>query len=103
MWTLSTAWTFPGTAPPDRIEAIGERGSVELEVGAHIRQYGAVTRQIDLGDVPDDALYAELSYFVECVRSAKPPDVVTLRDAIDGLAAAEAAMASLHTGTMVRP
>ena len=31
---LRTAWTFPdGDLPPDRLEAVGDRGSVELTVG----------------------------------------------------------------------
>jgi predicted dehydrogenase len=102
VWRLATAWTFPGQAPPDRIEVIGEQGSVEMEVGAHIRQYGAVTRQIDLAVAPDDALHAELSYFVRCIRSPQPQGVVTLNDAIGGLRVAEAAMASLAAGTVVR-
>jgi predicted dehydrogenase len=103
VWRLATAWTFPGAAPPDRIEVIGERGSVELEVGAHIRRYGAVNAQIDLAAPADDPLQAELSYFVQCIRSAERPSVVTLRDALTGLGAAEAAIASLRTGGPARP
>jgi predicted dehydrogenase len=103
-WHLATAWTFPGEAPADRIEVVGERGSVELEVGSHIRQHGAVTRQIDLPQVAlDEPLRIELRYFVHCIRSAERPRVVTLRDAITGLAVAEAAIASLQTGAGVRP
>jgi len=103
VWRLATAWTFPGEAPPDCIEVIGERGSVELEVGAHIRQYGSVTRKIDL-DSPAlaDPLRAELSYFIHCIRSAERPEVVTLRDAVAGLRIADATISALRTGTAVR-
>ncbi|MBX6321013.1 MAG: Gfo/Idh/MocA family oxidoreductase [Rhodospirillaceae bacterium] len=101
VWQLATAWTFPGTAPPDRLEVIGERGSVELEVGAGIRQRGAVSRDIEAG--PEDALRAELACFAGCIRAGTRPQRVTLADARAGLAVAEAAMRSLATGAAVRP
>ena len=103
MWRLQTAWTFPGEAPPDRIEVIGEQGSVELEVGASIRQYGATSGQIDLRAASEDPLHAELSHFVQSIRSAEPQQIITLREAIDGLSAAAAVIASLETGKVVRP
>ncbi len=100
VWQLATAWTFPGKAPPDRLEVIGERGSVELEVGTGIRQRGAVSREI--APEPEDALRAELAYFVDCIRSGRRPQRVTLAEALAGLAAAEAALRSLATGAAVR-
>src|SRR5262249_3954050 len=37
---LRTAWTFPGgELPPDRLEAVGEHGSVELVVGRALAVY----------------------------------------------------------------
>lgn len=102
LWQLTTAWTFPGEAPPDRLEVIGEAGSVELEVGGRLLQYGAATWTLAL-DGPDDALHAELSYFTACIRRGERPRAVTLAEAITGLMVAEAAMASLKSGEAVRP
>jgi predicted dehydrogenase len=103
-WHLSTAWTYPAPdVPPDRLEVVGTLGGVELEVGARLRQYGAKAHTIDLRTTPDDALQAELACFVGCIRSGERPRVVTLRDAWHGLAAAEAALASLESGEVVRP
>jgi predicted dehydrogenase len=104
IWHLTTAWTFPTEeTPPDRIEVIGERGSVELDVGGQIRQYGKVSRRIDLaGPSLDDALQAELSCFAEAIRSGERPRIVTMRDACTGLAVADAVLESLRTGTLVR-
>jgi predicted dehydrogenase len=100
VWQLATAWTFPGTAPPDRIEVIGARGSVELEVGAVIRQHGAATRRIDIAD--GDPLRTELAAFIACIRERRRPDAVTLREAIAGLAVADAAIESLRRGAPVQ-
>jgi predicted dehydrogenase len=105
VWRLSTAWTFPAAScPPDRIEVIGEQGSVELEVGAAIRAFGSEPRLIDIsGADPDQPLKAELSYFIECIRSGTEPQVVTLADAVAGLETADAVLASLASGERVRP
>lgn len=104
IWRLATAWTFPGLAPPDRIEVVGERGSVELEAGHHIRQFGAVSRRIELDGLDlDEALLMELSYFLRCIRRGELPQIVTLREAINGLSFATAAIESLQTGTTARP
>lgn len=104
IWRLATAWTFPGQAPPDRIEVVGECGSVELESGHHIRQYGTANRRIDLAASDlDAALQAELSCFLACIRRGEAPRTVTLRDAITGLSVAKAAITSLQVGTVVRP
>ena len=104
VWRLSTAWVFPtGSCPPDRIEVIGERGSVELEVGGAIRLYATAPWESDLSKVdPDQPLATELAYFVECIRSHQPPETVTLADALAGLATAEAVLASLRTGEIFR-
>lgn len=103
IWRLATAWTFPGQSPPDRIEVVGERGSVELEAGHHIRQYGTISRRLDLSGLDlDEALRAELSYFLQCIRGRERPRVVTLQDAVVGLSVAKAAMTSLQTQAIVR-
>lgn len=90
-WHLHASWTFAGTAtPPDRVEIVGEMGSVELESNAYIRQFGAKSTMIDLTAIPEDPLAEELAYFVHCIRAGKMPEVVTMADAADGLAIADA-------------
>lgn len=100
VWSLATSWTYPGEAAPDRIEIVGERGGIDFETGAYIRQYGDSPRHIDLsGDGPDDSLLQEVSYFVSCIRSGTRPTIVTSRDALAGLRIAEAALTSLRKET----
>jgi predicted dehydrogenase len=94
-WHLHASWTFAGTAtPPDRVEIVGVNGSVELESNASIRQFGAKSDVIDLASIPEDPLAEEIAYFVDCIRSGKMPEVVTLADAADGLAIADAVIAA---------
>ena len=102
-WHLDAAWTFPGTAtPPDRIELIGANGSVEYEAGRYIRRFGAENADIDLTAIPEDPLAEELAYFLDCVRAGTAPETVTLRDACEGLAIAEAVLASIASGKLER-
>lgn len=103
MWHISNAWTYPTLdAPPDRVEIVGERGSVEMELDACIRVFGAKRRMIDLRKEPeDDMLRTEISHFAACIRSGKRPDVVTLQDARSGLAAVDAILESLKSGKVV--
>jgi predicted dehydrogenase len=104
VWRLTTAWTFPTTAPPaDRIEVIGERGSVELEAGVAIRVCGAAPLVIDIGAAdPDQPHTAELAHFVACIRTPTKPETVTLADAVAGLRVADAVLASLQSGAPSR-
>ena len=102
-WHLASSWTFPGPCPPDRLEVVGEAGGVELEVGGFLRSYGAREERIDVsGEAWDDSLKEEQAYFLDLIRAGRRPTVVTLADAIAGLAAAEAAIASLKRGGAVR-
>ena len=104
MWHISNAWTQPTIhGPPDRLEVVCENGSVELELDAFIRIFGAKHREINLREQPvDDMLSTELSYFIGCIRTGEKPTIVTLDDARQGLLAAEAVMESLQTGKLVR-
>ena len=99
-WRLATAWTFPSSSPPpDRLEVVGERGSVELEAGNEIRCYGSSPRRIDVsGESEDQPLEAELRYFIDCIRTGRKPEIVTLNDAITGLSVADAVIRSLTSG-----
>lgn len=102
-WSVATAWTYPGEAAPDRLEIVGERGGIDFEAGAFLRQYGAVSRNFDhAAQAPDDSLFTEVSYFVHCIRTGKRPEIVTPCDARTGLLIAEAAIASLQKGGIIR-
>lgn len=103
MWHISNSWTQPTLeGPRDRLEIVCQNGSVELELDEFIRIFGRKRREINLRERPaDDMLRTELSYFVNCIRTAGKPTIVTLDDARQGLLAAEAIMESLHTGKLV--
>ena len=105
MWHISNAWTFPTLeAPADRIEVVGERGAVEMELGRYIRVFGSKFREIELPlAAEDNMLRSELTYFTACIADGRKPEVVTLEDARLGLVAADAILESLRTGAVVRP
>jgi predicted dehydrogenase len=85
------------------MEVIGTRGSVELDHGVEIRQYGDVARRVDIADASlGDALRAEQVAFIEGIRTGRRPRDVTMRDACAGLALADAILESLRSGTPVR-
>jgi predicted dehydrogenase len=94
-WHLHASWTFAGPAtPPDRVEIVGEKGSVELEGGTAIRQFGAESRLIDLAAIPEDPLADEIAHFVQCIRSGEKPTVVTMADAVAAIGIADAVIAA---------
>lgn len=103
MWHISNAWTVPTTdIPPDRVEIVCERGSVEMELGIAIRVFGKAPREIDLrSEPPDDMLATELTAFIDGVRRGAHPGVVTLNDARNGLRATDAILRSLATNGVV--
>ncbi|MCB1499786.1 MAG: Gfo/Idh/MocA family oxidoreductase [Bauldia sp.] len=102
LWNLTNAWAIPTECPADRIEIVGDQGSVEMEAWRTIRVYGRRARQIDVAPgAIDDMLAVEIGTFLDGVRSGEHPGVVTLTDARNGLAAMEAILASLATGQVV--
>jgi predicted dehydrogenase len=105
MWHISNAWTLPVLeGAPDRVEVVGDHGSVEMDLGIAIRVFGTNAREIDLRAAPpDDMLATELDAFLSGVRQARHPGVVTLADAKRGLVAADAIIRSLATGKIVEP
>lgn len=105
MWHISNAWTYPTLqTPPDRVEVIGDRGAIEMELGSHICVFGSKPRDINLrGEPEDDMLSSEISYFAGCIEDDQKPKVVTLEDARGGLIATDAILESLRTGNVVRP
>ena len=94
---LRTAWTFTdGELPPDRVEVVGNRGSVELTVGAGLDVYAEGQRTHYPKASEDDPLRNEHDHFLACVRDRSRTPALTLSQALVGLKLADAAIASLR-------
>ena len=93
---LRTAWTFEnGDLPPDRIEVVGQCGSIELDVDKSLRLY-VDGRCTELPLVSgDDPLANEHDGFLAHIRNSGAPLPVRMTDAIYGLKLAEAIQESL--------
>jgi predicted dehydrogenase len=97
---LRTAWTFTnGEAPPDRVEVVGDRGSVELTVGAGLDVYADGRRTSYPAAGTDDPLRNEQDHFLACVRDRSAAPALTLSQALVGLKLANAAIESLQRGS----
>ena len=97
---LRTAWTFTnGEAPPDRVEVVGDRGSVELTVGAGLDVYADGRRTSYPAAGTDDPLRNEQDHFLACVRDRSVAPALTLLQALVGLKLADAAIESLQRGS----
>ena len=82
--------------PPDCLEVVGARGSVELVVGQNLRVY-ADGGCADYSSVEaDDPLRNEQDHFLEYVRDRSIAPAVDLTQALAGLKLADAAMESLR-------
>jgi predicted dehydrogenase len=93
---LRTAWTFTdGDLPPDRLEVVGEAGSVELVVGHSLHVYAEGRRTDELAAADDDPLRNEQDHFLACVRDRSCKPAVDLSEALAGLKLADAAIESL--------
>lgn len=94
---LRTAWTFSLDAlPPDRVEVVGDRGSIELVAGRTLRLFadGRMTKfPLNEGD---DMLANEHTHFLDCLRDRRKEPLVTLRDALEGVKLADAILDSLR-------
>lgn len=102
LWHLVSAWTFPGDdAPPDRIEVLGEEGSLDLTVGHGLTLSSA--GQIHASDPQENALAVEQAAFLSAIRTGKAPRDVTMDDAVAGLEAAEMIMAGLGHSSVGLP
>jgi predicted dehydrogenase len=99
---LRTAWIFSaGSQPPDRVEVVGELGSVELLVGHALRLF-AEGRVMEIPlTVDDDALANEHDHFIACLRDRRHKPALTLREAVDGLRLADAMEESLRLDRIV--
>ncbi len=99
---LRTAWTFTdGDLPRDRLEVVGDRGSIELVVGESLQVY-CEGRRIDFPLVEaDDPLGNEQDHFLACVRDRSREPALDLPQALTGLKLAEATKESLRLGREV--
>lgn len=99
---LRTAWTFTaGELPPDRVEVVGETGSVELDTGRGLVLHAQGRRTIIPLAPGDDALANEQEHFFACLRDRSRSPAITLEDAAAGLRLAEAICESLREGREV--
>jgi predicted dehydrogenase len=100
---LRTAWTFPGDElPPDRLEAVGERGSVELVAGQALVIYAEGRCAHHERAEADDPLRNEQDHFLACVRDHSRAPALDLPQALAGLKLADAAIESLNRDREVR-
>jgi predicted dehydrogenase len=94
---LRTAWTFAdGDLPPDRLEAVGNCGSVELIVGQSLQVFAEGRRTAYPPAEADDPLRNEQDHFLACVRDRSRAPRLNLADALAGLKLADAALESLR-------
>jgi predicted dehydrogenase len=93
---LRTAWTFTdGDLPPDRLEVVGDAGSVELVAGHSLHVYAEGRRMDDPVAVADDPLQNEQDHFLACIRDRSRKPALDLSEALAGLKLADAAIESL--------
>jgi predicted dehydrogenase len=83
--------------PPDHVEAVGNRGSVELVVGRGLGVYAAGSRTGYPAAEADDPLRNEHDHFLACVRDRTQAPAVALSQALIGLKLADAAIQSLRS------
>jgi len=94
---LRTAWTFTdGELPPDRVEVVGDQGSIELTAGAGLDVYAEGRRASYPPTTADDPLRNEQDHFFACVRDRSQAPALTLSQALVGLKLADAAIESLR-------
>lgn len=99
---LRTAWTFTtGDLPPDRVEVVGETGSIELDTGRDLVLHAQGRRTIIPLVQGDDALANEQEHFFACLRDRNRSPALTLEDAAAGIQLAEAICESLREGREV--
>jgi predicted dehydrogenase len=99
---LRTTWTFDvGEAPPDILEVVGDRGSVELIAGHGVNLYSLGKAMTYAPIEADDALRNEHDHFLDCVRDRSLAHALGVEEALVGLRLADAAMQSLRERRVV--
>ena len=82
--------------PPDCLEAVGDRGSVELAVGRSLSVYAEGRCKRHKLAEADDPLRNEQDHFLVRVRDRSRARALDLPQALAGLKLADAALESLH-------
>ncbi len=85
--------------PPDRVEVVGNRGSVELVVGMGLDIYADGRHTQNPAASEDDHLRNEHDHFLACARDRSQAPALTLSQALVGLKLADAAIESLRRGS----
>jgi predicted dehydrogenase len=94
---LCTAWTFTnGELPPDRVEVVGDRGSIELDAGRALHLYSEGRHTQIPASSGDDPLANEHDHFLACVSDRQRQPALDLQDALAGLKLADAILESLR-------
>jgi len=91
VWSFQVSWSLPdGESVPDACEVIGDAGALSLSVGP------PSSESDDILTPPDGAgaLGEELEAFVRALRPGADPAVVTLPEALTGIALAERIIAA---------
>ena len=93
VWSFQTSWMLSDDgALPDELEVIGEDGLLSLAMVPQLREFGTATVAVDDALTPPGrrgALYAEIDHFLECVRSSRASELISLQEAVDGVRLAE--------------
>jgi len=87
--------------PPDRVEVVGDLGSVELFVGHTLHVYAEGRLMTYPAAEADDPLRNEQDHFLACVRDRSRTPALNLEQALAGLRLADAAIESLRLGREV--
>lgn len=103
MWSFQVSWLLPDDAEnDDTVEIFGSQGTLSLGRDMLLRELvvDAPVDEVDFsGFELEDALAAELDYFIDCVRTGRAPQVISLAEAIQGIALAGQVVA----GSRARP
>ncbi|KQW06198.1 hypothetical protein ASC66_06615 [Leifsonia sp. Root4] len=98
IWSFQVSWSLAGAGGlPDALEVIGETGALSLSLGARVSDFGPACAPVDDALTPlgsHGALDEEIRIFVDAIRFGTAPTVVTLDEAVNGLALAHRIIAA---------
>jgi predicted dehydrogenase len=83
-WDLRASWLMQEPEPLDRLEVYASNGIGSASPG----------RDFDL----NDAMHRQLQHFIDCIRTSHPPVLVTVAEAVHGIAIAQAIIESAERG-----
>lgn len=107
IWSIRTAWTLPnGDGPADLFEVVGTRGVATVQVdatGTRLALPGPEHQVLHRPPVDAPGLAEEIDYFLDLLRGDRPPQIITVSEAGEVVAVAEAMIASAgRSGAPVR-